>query len=388
MNRNVLLSLTATAIGLSIALGLAEAALRVAGKAPELLYAPNPWFGWSHQPGATYVRETEGRKVAVAINDLGFRDRPFTLEKPADTFRILVLGDSFIEALQVPLEQTFAKQLEQRLAARGAHGCAVQVINSGVSAFGTDNALLFYRHEARRLAPDLVVLGFYVGNDVRNNWAELENVDAGGARKPHFVLRDGKALAADYPFEAHASWTVPLKMFVNQHVWSYGLLRELTARWQRAGADQVRGLPLDYQLYEKDAAAVWATAWQVTDALIAELAREVRADAAQLFVMLIPAHEQVEPQRFERAVRAAGRGQPGAWNLEGPTQRLGSMLGARRIPHLDLLPDFRAAAGEGARLYLEVDSHWTADGHARAADRVAEALAADRAVRCREEGSA
>lgn len=389
MMRGALLAFTATLIGLAAALGLAEVALRVVGEPPELMYVPNPWYGWSHQPGAKFVRETEGNAVEIEINALGLRDRPFDLAKRAETFRVLVLGDSFMEALQVPLERTFAKQLESRLApATRAAGCGVEVLNGGISAFGTDNALLYYRHAGRRFAPDLVVLGFYVGNDVRNNWFELENVDAGGARKPHFVPRDEGIEPVDYPFAAHASPAVPLKLFVNRNVWSYSLLREVVARRRRAAADDVRGLPLDYQLYEAAPPASWESAWRVTDALLGALAREVAADGARLFVVVIPSQEQVEPERFWRAVDAVGRGERGAWNLEAPEARLAALLEARGVAHLRLLDEFRTAAAAGEKLYLEVDSHWTARGHERAAQRAAAALESDVTAGCQREARA
>jgi hypothetical protein len=388
MTRSILLSLAATLIGLAAAFGLAEGALRVAGVSPELMYVPNPWYGWSHQPGARFVRETEGATVRIEINDLGLRDRPFALDKPEGTYRILVLGDSFIEALQVPLTHTFAKQLEAQLAPYGRkRGCTIEVMNGGVSAFGTDNSLLYYRHDGRRFEPDLVLLGFYLGNDIRNNWFELENIDAGGARKPHFVPRGDGIELVDYPFTAHASWSVPLKVFLNRHVWTYALLREVSARQRRAGTDEVRGLPLDYQLYAAATPTVWHTAWQVTEALLAEFAREVRQDGAELFVLLIPAQEQVEPRRFWSTVQAAGRSDPAEWNLDAPAARLGEILAVRGIAHLELLTDFRAAAARGEKLHLEIDAHWTAQGHQRAARRVAKALTARGDVGCQPAGA-
>jgi hypothetical protein len=64
-----------------------------------------------------------------------------------------------VEGMQVPLEDTFATIVESDLRERGL---PVEMINAGVSGFGTDNELLFFRAEGVRYAPDLVVLVFNV----------------------------------------------------------------------------------------------------------------------------------------------------------------------------------------------------------------------------------
>jgi len=99
--------------GLLLALLLAEVGLRVSGFSHfnpyivdrELGYSLRPnAAGWWRKEGATYVR----------INSQGLRDREHTFAKPPDTIRIAVLGDSFAEAFQVPMEKTFWTVMEQR----------------------------------------------------------------------------------------------------------------------------------------------------------------------------------------------------------------------------------------------------------------------------------
>src|SRR5438093_9901774 len=59
--------------------------------------------------GMTLIPGRHGRWVKpgifdapVEINSAGFRDREHELTKPAGTRRVLLLGASFVEALQVP----------------------------------------------------------------------------------------------------------------------------------------------------------------------------------------------------------------------------------------------------------------------------------------------
>lgn len=61
--------------------------------------------GWQKVEGQAYIK----------INSSGFRDTEHPLKKPADTFRIAVLGDSMTEALQVPLNKTYCSLLQEEL---------------------------------------------------------------------------------------------------------------------------------------------------------------------------------------------------------------------------------------------------------------------------------
>src|SRR5262245_53515904 len=97
-----------------LALGVGEAAFRIAGVSNPNFYRPDPVRGWSPIPGAEGLWTREGR-AEVRINSAGFRGPEVAVEKPPGTFRIAVLGDSCVEALQVPEEETFARLLDKLL---------------------------------------------------------------------------------------------------------------------------------------------------------------------------------------------------------------------------------------------------------------------------------
>src|SRR5580700_2496494 len=62
------------------------------------LYIANVDRGWSLRPGAEGEIAGENKQF-VHINLHGFRDQERSYEKPADTVRIAVLGNSWTEAL-------------------------------------------------------------------------------------------------------------------------------------------------------------------------------------------------------------------------------------------------------------------------------------------------
>ncbi len=91
---------------LAFALATAEATVRFLGLDDALRLSPYPTRGWQHVPGVKFQHHGEGRGL-VEINAHGFRDRTRPLVKSSGTFRVLVLGDSMTESVQVNLEETF-----------------------------------------------------------------------------------------------------------------------------------------------------------------------------------------------------------------------------------------------------------------------------------------
>lgn len=99
-----------------------------------------------------------------AINSFKMRDREYTIEAPADTRRIVVMGDSVTFGHGLPLGESYTKQLERLLNAAPDIAGKVEVMNFGVPAFSTRAELEFFRVTARQFKPDVVVVA-YVMND-------------------------------------------------------------------------------------------------------------------------------------------------------------------------------------------------------------------------------
>ncbi len=101
----------------------------------------------------------------VKTNSLGMlEDREYSLNKPADTFRIAVLGDSFVAGLEVPMKKRFPRLLEKQLTE--VTGKKIQVMNFGVRTISPAAEVQIYNTKVRRFHPDLVLLLVYLGNDL------------------------------------------------------------------------------------------------------------------------------------------------------------------------------------------------------------------------------
>ena len=125
---------------------LGEVALRLARVQFDAeLYGPDRDLGWVLRPGASGLVSTETRQY-VRVNARGFHDQDRDYAKPPNTVRIAVLGNSWTEAMQVPLEKNYCAVLEKQLRERGCFaGKQIEVLNFGVAGYSTAQELLELR---------------------------------------------------------------------------------------------------------------------------------------------------------------------------------------------------------------------------------------------------
>jgi len=372
--RQWLLGCGVIVLSVLVALVLGEIALRLAGLQSTLVYQPNPYFGWSLTAGDRFTRSIDGRNVDIEINSRGLRDYEYEYSKQPGTYRILILGDSFTEAFQVPLERTYAKRLEEGLRSVVLdEPTAFEVIGSGVSGYGTDNEYLFYLHEGKEYAADLVVVALYIGNDIRNNWYELDIKDSGGLRKPYFTLDGGKLTLNHYPFEPHASLKTRLKVFLNRNSLIYSTVREVGNRFRHkkrlTSKKGRRGIPLDANLFATEYSPAWNTAWEVSREILVALRDEVERNGSELLVMLIPTRAQVHRQYWQELIDKTEDMQDRSWNLDRPNEMLAQFSRDSGISILDLMPVLRnESEATDEEYYLENDGHFNRKGHELAAE--------------------
>jgi hypothetical protein len=134
---------------------LLEPILSLAGVAEEEVLEIDEKTGWTLMPGRTFTYRTEGYSRST-INSLGMRDVERTVAKPANTYRIAVLGCSLTEGKQVDLDKTYCQLLEKRLN-KGNSPVKYEVLNFAVSAYSLGQEYLRLKHKALQFKPDLVI---------------------------------------------------------------------------------------------------------------------------------------------------------------------------------------------------------------------------------------
>ena len=330
-----------------------ELALRVLGLSFPVFMQPNDTLGWSYFP------DVEGYSVHeattwVKINADGFRDRRHERVKPSSTFRIAVVGDSFTEGSNVAFEDTFPAVVERELAF-----CSmfkeqkVEVLNFGVSGYGTAQSYLLLRERVLLYEPDLVVLAFYNGNDVADNSIVLSAETQKG--KPFYLIRDGR-LVLDASFQETAAFkkakreAMLVQAFLNKS-YLFQFSKQLYLRRAvlsghpmsqverfdeaRHGSSTLR--PLFPEVFSRPIDSVWEEAWKVTEALILAMRDAVKSQGAEFLVVMIPEPAQVypDPPTRERIKQAYGLS-----DLAYPERRFKPYAQAAQLDILMLLEPF------------------------------------------------
>ncbi len=368
MKRKLLFPLIGLCIGCLVVFLLGELTLRVLGWGPPY-YTFDADVGYVIRPDSAFQVEAgaEGGTRTIRSNSQGLRDVDHAYEKPAGVNRVLILGDSFCEALQVDLEDTFFRILQDKLD-RTAGGARYEVINTGVSGYGTDKELLFYRHEGRKYKPDVVAL-FFVFNDVRNNDRDLQLKNYGDRNEPYFRLEHGGLRLLNYP--AHRGSDARFRQLLRDNFYTYEFVWKLVkgAELSRRAIDQERKMPFDYTIYERPEPPEWEPAWAITAALLREVKSETERDGARFLVVGVTNDLQIHPDHRERMMNEYPSMREQRWDWNVVSDRLAAICRDSGIEYLDLAPAFRERAEEHPSDHLHsFGGHWTASGHALCAD--------------------
>jgi hypothetical protein len=419
------LLLSALVFGLLIA----EVALRIIGYTYPVFYTTDVVRGYALQPGVSGWYRKEGAAY-IQINSEGLRDREHAKPKPPNTVRIAVLGDSYAEALQVPLEDAFWVVLEERLRSCPAFaGRQVEVINFGVSGYGTAQELLTLRERVWDYAPDIVLLALTTNNDITDNLRAFKRTE----EIPYFVYRDGQ-LALDDSFLRSRTFRLRhsalnragrwirdhLRVIQAFHQGHYAFKNYLASRRTPAAAPappapspsapgdaahaQTTNAPaqrdaaaaaaavatppaavvisdevgIDNLVYREPGDANWQEAWRVTEGLIKVMRDEVRGRGAKFLVVTLSNGVQVHPQP---AAREAFLRRVGASDIFYPDARIKSLGERENFPVIMLAPELQQYA-EQHQAFLHGfgrelgNGHWNSNGHRVAGELLAQKLCA------------
>ena len=401
-------------LGFAIGGVIAELALRVSGYSYPEFYQRDEVLGVSLLPGAEGWYRKEG-EAYVRINSDGLRDREHAIAKPRGTFRIAVVGDSYCEAFSVGLEEAFWSVMEKELDQCNAFpGGKIEVINFGVSGYGTAQELLTLRKKVWKYSPDLVILAVTTNNDITDNSRVLKQTDD----IPYFTYQ-GSQLSLDDSFRnsrgfllGHSragrfgAWLSARSRLLQAFAQGQRALKIRLASWRAkqskdtepAAAPELEPKPkpaqtptapekpdlfarsaelgADNLVYLEPNNAVWNDAWRVTEGLMVEMRDEVAKGGAKFVIVTLSNGPQVLP---DAKSREAFKRRFGITDLFYPDNRI-KLLGTReKIPVIMLAPELQDFA-EHNNVFLHGfgkdvgNGHWNVTGNRVAGELIAKKI--------------
>jgi len=365
------------------------------------IFKPHPTRGWALAPGTFGYATKRDYKTGVRVNSHGLRDDEHAFEKPEGVFRILILGDSFMEAHQVPMKKALPYLLEKELSEY-----RIEVINSGVNGYSTTQQLVYLKEEGLRYQPDLVLQAFFVMNDAIENYRPLLSIATGtdsplvysrpfsqwnesdGAltiSKPDYdramaTYEEGVAKRAEYA----ATATSLERTTVHRYYTDWKHKRENESGMTRVMSNIWYGVCLsEFDLSCREASPYQSgelmrrfdEAWMLTEHVLAETKRTSESADARYAAFLVPGKFQID-DKYRSLLERHACG-PLAVDLWKPNRIL-AKIGQRndfRICDLGTVLVDQHNAGSAPLYFGYDDLHWTAFGHRIATVELAQWLA-------------
>jgi hypothetical protein len=330
-----------------------EVALRALLPQTLNVYEYDTDFVFKFRPHSTIDYTSNEFSQVTTFNSQGFKDYEYNYaQKPAGTFRALVLGDSFAVGLEVPLDKTLPKQLEQKLRAQFPEK-NIEVLSVATNGWSTEQELLFLEKKALAYQPDLVILAYFVGNDQIDNAAR------------NLFTYDGKQLAINRDRPLAQSRLRGAYYFLSAHSHAFNFFQKLY--WDaRAHTGTSTGVNYDAAIVpylQQNLSEGTAFTWKKTFALLNRIDKLLYAKNIPLIIAVIPDRVQEIPAlRKERGLNDDDL------VIDHPQQLLYAYGRINVIPVVDLLPAFQRHAD--APLHFAKDFHWNEAGHALAAEQL------------------
>lgn len=355
--------------------------------------------GWRNIPGSRAIYSTREYSATIEYNSRAFRGPEPTLQKQPNTYRVLVLGDSFVDGYTVAFGERSSEVLQERLARD--LGRPVEVIAMGTIGYSTDQELIWLEQEGLTFKPDLVVEMFYF-NDVWDNTLSSYN----GRSKPLFTLDGNQLILSQEPTLSNnqpnaAAWKCDLvetpnlnnlKRCVAENSRLYALMSRALANFvamynftigsgltissasQTQESEEVPPSPIELSVYRSKSTPSVAYAWNLTESLLERMRLKAENSGSRFVAFHVPIRASVYRGEWPLVTYLPFSG--ANWDVLQVGNDFRSLCAKDGLNCIEPTTLFAATAKDlnlkNERLYFKSDSHWTKQGHILAGNILAE----------------
>lgn len=163
--------------------------VRHVGKAGIMQASPYLDILWELKPNL----DTQHKLWPFKTNTQGLRDQEYSVEKPENTYRVAIIGDSLTMAEGVAQENAYHSLLEEKFN-QEKNELKYEFVNFGVAGYSLVQYLSTIKRKVLNYNPDLILVAFCGAND-----SKLPNLEA--FNKPYQVKSEGNGFFHFHSFE-------------------------------------------------------------------------------------------------------------------------------------------------------------------------------------------
>ena len=296
-------------------------------------------------------------------NSRGLRDREHALEKSPSVPRIVVLGDSFTWGYGVNDDEVYPAVMQSLL-----HG--VEVINLGVTAFGTRQEFEYLKLEGLRYQPDTVILGFCL-NDI---YGSLVTFDQAHETSVSQRLPDG--LVRPSPIRRLKLWMNGSRLYrlaleaINTNKTLVKLLVDVGVKESLSGFDDLDpSLVPALRVYPSKL----ETSFDRTKAELLAIRGFLAERRIRFILALIPSVQSIDDRAFRHSIAYSVFDEKD-FELDRPYRLLEEFARQHGIEVVNPYRALKRRQQSGARLYLQKEIHFSREGHVAFAREVVDYL--------------
>ncbi|MBA3733392.1 hypothetical protein H0W91_03390 [Patescibacteria group bacterium] len=293
----------------------------------------------TYKPHSTFHDSESCFDNVVQVNNLGFHGPEVKIEKEKNIYRIEVIGSSFVEALQVPLEKMFTSLLQDKLNSNKSLPYIFEVVPVAFSGNKTFENILYYLRFGKELKPDLVI----------NLVTEYEPRGEASLK----LDEQGKIILS-LSKTSQDSKTVMIKNTMRKSKLLMNIYNKLVL---------LKGTKRNFFLFSKPETAdpvnntTSTSQWEKEDKVLATFSNEVLSDKSKFLLVSWPT-PHIEPSEYN-----------------GLSTNLERIAKKDNFSYYNLEPKMTSEATLNARSTVwTCNDHWSTDGHLYAADVIYEYL--------------
>lgn len=323
----------------------------------DAVWRPDSKFGWRHQENVNEQINFGEGEVSFRTDENGYRiNADGQINSDSSSQNILVLGDSFLEAIQVENRNTVPEVLQRSL--NQLPDINTHFYNSGVAGWGPNHYLMEGQRvlEEGQLEIDQALVFLYVGNDMvrfdRSSFHAINRIQKRAIRMPRSFDRKELTRTLIYPMGDYLERNSHLFMLLKRR--NRGFLTKLGMSGYY--------FPDIFLTENKE-----MREWGVTAGICRKINDTFKDQHIPVSFVLIPTSYQVNESVMEEYIGNFDI-DSGSIDLEQPNRILKERFSLDSMRLYDPLEIFREKTKNGEVLYGIVDSHFNAQGHVAMAE--------------------